>query len=513
MRCYNCGGFLYEGDTCNVCGADVSLYKSIVERSNQLYNRALECTKNRNLSRAIEYLEVALKLYKRNVNARNLLGLIYHETGEYTEALSQWVISKNLQPENNLANDFINSFQKNRSDLDKINSAIKKYNKALSYAEQGSYDLAEIQLKKLLNDNPGMVKGHQLLALLLIRKNKFAEARVALGKAARIDGGSPVTIAYQNHVNEEIKEEEKELSPMEIKAKRNAEKPDEEHSPLSGDDVIIPKSEYKEHNPMVMAIIQLIIGVVIGAAIIFFIVTPAKIQSSRAELDSVKTEYERQIDTLNAKLASTESSDDDSSSAKVSSAQSNNYTKMMQGLALIAAGDVNTGSGIINEVNPESIKDKDFKEAYEENVKEQLHTLSTELNQQAQDLLAAGDYAGAARQFVNSYYAYRTADNAEACYMAAVSFAAIGDNDTARIFYELYTADNPKGERAEECKNAVAAIDSGQAPNVEIPAQEAEAEAEPEQEEIQVQEETEAVEEIGEPEPIGYDEEGNPIYG
>ena len=45
MKCYKCGGFLYEGDHCNVCGADVSVYREIVQESNSLYNRGLEYAK------------------------------------------------------------------------------------------------------------------------------------------------------------------------------------------------------------------------------------------------------------------------------------------------------------------------------------------------------------------------------------------------------------------------------------------------------------------------------------
>ena len=44
---------------------------------------------------------------KRNIRARNLLGLVYFETGEVVSALSEWVISKNLQPTRNLASEYI----------------------------------------------------------------------------------------------------------------------------------------------------------------------------------------------------------------------------------------------------------------------------------------------------------------------------------------------------------------------------------------------------------------------
>ena len=42
MKCYKCGSFLYENDYCVEFGADVSTYKRIVKKSNELYNRGLE---------------------------------------------------------------------------------------------------------------------------------------------------------------------------------------------------------------------------------------------------------------------------------------------------------------------------------------------------------------------------------------------------------------------------------------------------------------------------------------
>ena len=79
-------------------------------------------------------------MYKYNIHARNLLGLVYFETGEVVAALSEWVISKNMQPENNIAADYINRLQKNANRLDTINMSIKKYNQCLEYCKRGSVD-------------------------------------------------------------------------------------------------------------------------------------------------------------------------------------------------------------------------------------------------------------------------------------------------------------------------------------------------------------------------------------
>ena len=56
--------------------------------SNAYYNDALEKAAVRDLSGAIESLRTSLRFYKMNIDARNLLGLVYFETGEVVEALT-----------------------------------------------------------------------------------------------------------------------------------------------------------------------------------------------------------------------------------------------------------------------------------------------------------------------------------------------------------------------------------------------------------------------------------------
>ncbi len=150
MVCYNCGCNLSEHDFCTSCGADVSQYKKVMYISNRFYNDGLESAKVRDLSGAVTSLRQCLKFNKNNIEARNLLGLVYFETGEVVAALSEWVISQNIRPKKNIANDYIEMIQSNPARLDTINQTIKKYNQALKYCDMDSFDLAIIQLKKVL---------------------------------------------------------------------------------------------------------------------------------------------------------------------------------------------------------------------------------------------------------------------------------------------------------------------------------------------------------------------------
>lgn len=150
MRCYRCNSVLSDADICESCGTDVVIYKKIVKMSNTYYNMGLAKAKVRDLSGAADLLRRSVRIDKNNINARNLLGLVYFEMGECVEALSEWVISKNLKPEKNIADEYIRDVQSNQNRLSTMNQTIKKFNKALGYAWEGNDDLAIIQLKRYL---------------------------------------------------------------------------------------------------------------------------------------------------------------------------------------------------------------------------------------------------------------------------------------------------------------------------------------------------------------------------
>lgn len=73
---------------------------------------------------------------------------MYFETGEVVAALSEWVISKNMNVPDNAADLYIARLQANKNKLDAINQTIRKYNQALLYCRQDNEDMAIIQLKK-----------------------------------------------------------------------------------------------------------------------------------------------------------------------------------------------------------------------------------------------------------------------------------------------------------------------------------------------------------------------------
>lgn len=296
MKCYNCGCHLSEHDFCTGCGADVSLYKRILRISNMYYNEGLEKAGVRDLSGAVTSLRQSLKFNKENVEARNLLGLVYFEMGEVVAALSEWVISKNLRPQKNLADDYIDMIQSNATRLDTINQTIKKYNQALVYCMQDSKDLAVIQLKKVLSLNPKFIRAHQLLALLYIDSEQWEKAAKELNKCCKIDANNTLTLRYKQEVEAMMTSDE----PVKSGGKR---KNDEAVRYQSDNEIIIQPLNVKEpKNSGLGTLFNVGIGLVLGVASMFFLILPAAVSAEREKAQENERAINEQMDIKTATI-------------------------------------------------------------------------------------------------------------------------------------------------------------------------------------------------------------------
>ncbi|MCL2051658.1 MAG: tetratricopeptide repeat protein [Lachnospiraceae bacterium] len=273
MVCYQCGVRLSEHDFCTGCGADVALYKKLLSTSNRLYNEALEKAGVRDLAGAISVLKQSLKYNKNNIKARNLLGLCYFEIGEAVSALSEWVISKNIRPAKNIADDYISMIQTNQTRLDTINQTIKKYNQALSYCHQDSRDLAIIQLKKVLSYNPKYVRAHQLLALLYIGEEEWNLAKNELQRCNEIDTNNTITLRYLKEVN-------RMMMPEDLVKGNGKKSGDDVVRYQSGNETIIQPGRSRDFR-ILSTLFNFGIGISIGVAIAVSLILPGRLRQAQ----------------------------------------------------------------------------------------------------------------------------------------------------------------------------------------------------------------------------------------
>jgi len=299
MKCYKCGSQLTDENMCMKCGADVTSYKTVVKASNAYYNLGLAKAQLRDLSGAIESLRTSLTINKNNIKARNLLGLIYCEMGDIVEALSEWVLSKNYKQEKNMASSYITNIQSNQGKFEAAVQTIKKYNQSLKYAKGGNYDMAVIQLKKVVTLNPKFIRAQQLLALLHIKDKDYGKAKKCLNNILKIDKNNTVAQRYLREIGLIEDFSTKDVSESFL-PKRKVK--DLYSMPSRGNDTYLPPTTYKEPSNGAITVINILVGVLVGAALVWFLLTPARFKGLANDYNQSILEYSEKLSSGNVEL-------------------------------------------------------------------------------------------------------------------------------------------------------------------------------------------------------------------
>lgn len=306
MNCMNCGAFLMDRDLdyCPNCGCNVLIQKKVDYLSRQYYNQGLEKASVRDLSGAISCLKQSLLYNKHNIQARNLLGLVYFETGEVVAALSEWVISKSLQPNRNLATEYINKLQANSNKLEAINETIRKYNDALNLCREGHEDMAAIRLKKILTQNPKLIKGYHLLALIQMKEGEYNKARRTLKKAVKIDKTNTTTLRFLREIDEQtgvttrLERQNKKRIFRGTAAKRESDRNEGE--------MLAQTSAYKEQS-RVPLFFTLAAGFAAGLLAFYLLAVPAIKQGIYREANQQIVKYSDAVSSQGAELTKAQS--------------------------------------------------------------------------------------------------------------------------------------------------------------------------------------------------------------
>ena len=451
MICYRCGQDVGDAKRCPNCGADLTVFWKVRRISNSYYNLGLQQAEVRNLSGAVESLKNSLKFNKYNIAARNLLGLVYHEMGETVAALSEWVISQSYQPDDNLANGYLDEIQKNRGQLDTINQTIKKYNQALHYCQQDSRDLAIIQLKKVLSMNPKLIKGHQLLALLYLQDGKLELAKKSLRNAGKIDANNTTTLRYLKEVNTQLKEKSPSKKP----------KDDDLISYQSGNETIIMPKRFKESS-LGASLAYIVTGLVVGAAVTAFLVVPnvknqAKEDAKQQILEASDTissngqtikDLEKQISDLQDQLE-----EEANNNEKVAD-QIKTYEQLLNAYVAYTSDDVITAGQALDKVNT-SYLSKKAKSIYKDLNDEVRAQYLDKLYQEGYGYYQRGKYEDAITDLQKIVDEEEDFQDGSAAYYLAQSSRKNGDLDSAKPYYQYVIDKHPGTERARTSQNYV----------------------------------------------------------
>ena len=379
MICMNCGNPAGDLTRCPVCGSDLALQSKVLQISDDLYNRGLDKAGIRDMAGAIDLLERSLKYNKRNITARNLLGLVYFEVGEVVAALSEWVISKNMMPEDNLASEFIDKVQANPAWLETLQETIKRYNRALEVSKSGDDDVAIMMLKKVVAANTNFIKAHHLLAFLYMKHGQYERARKILKRTIHIDKTNATTLRFLTEIDEQTGIN----TNLEVRAGSSASGgksffgvfKKKQAQQKKKDGIVFSDEEWEEstvHRPSsaqpavyrrlssLAAFLNLAIGIVIGALVIGFVVVPSISQDANRETQEKVAGYASDIVSRDAVIAGLKDeismSEETVNSANAQIAEATEkteaYERLFTALNYYNSGDKDTAAGLLSDIDP-----------------------------------------------------------------------------------------------------------------------------------------------------------------
>ncbi len=417
--------------------------------ANAYYNRALQKADIRDLTGAASDLKRALRFDKYHRDARNLLGLIYCEEGEVGAALAQWVISLNLNPDDNLAQEYLDIVRSQQGFLDMADQSAKKFNQALNCAMTGNEDLAILLLTGVAEEFPQYVKAQELLALLYIHGEDYTRAGKCLMDAEKTDRFNPQIEYYMDITKRNTGRAEVEGRKLD-----NA----FSHRKMQDDDIILPPS-YRENTGW-QSVLNILAGLVIGVVVAVFLILPAnRNYLNRQHNEELLTNLELlneknlEIDALQDDvLAAT--ADKDSAEQQLAGYMNDTDGLMAQYRNLIEIMDdiqderLTAAALLYSETNWALLQREEGLSDVLSGIYGVMYDTGYQLLENEGDsALEAGDWAAAADYFLRSLSIRDS--NVSAIYKLGLAFEGAGDTDTANVYFGEVIMEHPDSDYAE----------------------------------------------------------------
>lgn len=423
--------------------------------SDYWYNDGLRKANIRDLSGAIVSLKKSLEFNRENIVARNLLGLVYYGRGEVVEALVEWIISKNFKSYENIANYYIKKVQETPSELEAINQAVHKYNQCLAYCKQNGEDLAIIQLKKIVSTHPNFLKAQQLLALLYLHTEQYSKARQVLKKAHKMDITNEITLRYMHELNQ--------LRSNKV-TKLKEEKEQSVTYKLGNETIIQPVSASLKDNAAALTVVNILIGILVGAAVVWYLIVPAMNQKRALntnkhviELSEQIATQNTQIETLKLELSEFRDSNTDAENA-LQNAQNaqESYEALIRVSDQFDAGNTSNAdmlAGMLS-VNTNILGDQG-KAIYKEIADELYPVMCERLYGEASSMLQSGSYGDAIANLEKVIKMNAGYEDGMALKLLGDAYAGNKNADEAKKTYEKVIKDYPDTDAAKAAQDAL----------------------------------------------------------
>ncbi len=403
-------------------------------------------------------MKKSLQYNRDNIAARNLLGLVYYGRGEVAEALREWILSKNFQSHDNIANYYIKKVKENPTELAKMNQAIKRFNQSLDYCMQGNEDMAIIQLKKAIVEHPNFVKAYQLLTLLFIHTGQFSQARQSIRAAHKLDTTDTTTLHYMHELRALRKAQKVKSKTQESKAKHTV------TYTVGNDTIIQPTTNRLMMNTRLHTVANIGIGILVGVSLMWFLIMPALNTSTQNKNDKRIVEFsdqiasqKAQINALKKELETYRNSEEDSEDSQATADE----TKESYETVINMYNNLNSGDMSYSAMADELLNVK--ADALGTLGRQQFETLTatiypdvcSDLYTEASECYSAGNYDTAITDLEKLNKMDDEYNSGAAKLLLAQCYEKNGKTDEAKAMYQKIVEDFPSTAAATSAQNAL----------------------------------------------------------
>ena len=219
--------------------------------------------------------------------------------------------------------------------------------------------MAAIRLKKILAQNPKLIKGYHLLALIQMKNQEWNKARRTLKKAARIDKTNTTTLRFLREIDEQTGVTTK----MENRRKSLIRDNEKEKDNISGEIVVRP-STYKERSK-VSLFFTMVLGFAAGAAAFWLLVLPAVKQDVYRQANEQIVQYSESLSSQGVALSKAQGEAEQSNSTADATAKqveeqkkrSQSYEALFSAYTAMQQEDLDTAAVEIQQVYVDTLSD------------------------------------------------------------------------------------------------------------------------------------------------------------
>ena len=303
--------------------------------------------------------------------------------------------------------------------------------------------MAMIQLKKVLSQNPKLIKAYHLLALLYLKHQDYEKARKLLKKAAFIDTNNTTTLRYLQEV--ELATGISTSLDVKRKKKYAKEKVDRLSGTvtyMNGNEMIIQPTTFRDSSA-VATFINIFLGIVLGAAVVWFLVVPSTRQSiyekANAQVTDANSQMAAQVSRvqgLQEEIDGYQSKVDAANKAKEEAdKKADSYDEILQAANYYLANDMTKAADAFNQIEESSMTGKG-QELYATLKTALADYVFTEAYNAGATAFASGDYKTAITQLKKATEA--KTDDFNAWYYLAFSYHNNNDTKKAnKIFRQI----------------------------------------------------------------------------